>query len=99
MGLTERDRISLETLTSRLAGDPALDAAARANTRENVRLSFEERAVDLFQDTARSNFDFYKRVTDDKDFGKRLLDLLFEEFWKRKQGGGRPSTGSLTVRP
>jgi type I restriction enzyme, R subunit len=84
MNLTERDRLSLETLTNQLAEDPALDAAARANTRENVRYSFQEKAIDLFQETAKSNFDFYKRATDDRQFGERLFDLLFEEFWRRK---------------
>jgi uncharacterized protein (DUF433 family) len=45
-GLTEKDRISLEHLESQLTGDASLQAAARSNTRENVRLTFEQRAKD-----------------------------------------------------
>ncbi len=34
---------------------------------------------------ATSNFGFYKRVTDDAAFGKRLFDLLFMEFLDEKK--------------
>jgi len=87
VGLTEEDRISLEFLTKRLSSDTALEAAVGANTKDNLRLSFEEKAKVLFQDMAKSNFGFYKRVTDDGAFGKRLFDLLFEEYWREKAGG------------
>jgi type I restriction enzyme R subunit len=74
-GLTEKDRLSLEHLESQLTGDPSLQAAARSNTRENVRLTFEQRAKDQLQDMADSNFQLYERIADDKAFGKALLDL------------------------
>jgi type I restriction enzyme, R subunit len=81
-GLTEKDRISLEHLESQLNGDASLQAAARSNTRENVRLTFEQRAKDQLQDMAASNFQLYKRIADDRKFGKALLDFLFEGFWR-----------------
>ncbi|HWV55973.1 MAG TPA: hypothetical protein VNZ57_00755, partial [Longimicrobiales bacterium] len=87
-GLTERDRISLEHLEIQLSGDPSLQAAARSNTRENVRLTFEQRAKDQLQDMATSNFQLYKRIADDRAFGKALLDFLFEGFWRSKDTGG-----------
>jgi type I restriction enzyme, R subunit len=86
-GLTEKDRISLEHLESQLSGDASLQAAARSNTRENVRHTFEQRAKDQLQDMAASNFQLYKRIADDRKFGKALLDFLFEGFW----GGLGPS--------
>ena len=85
--LTEEDRISLENLEQRLSGDAGLQAAARSNARENVRLTFEQKVKDYFQDMARSNFGLYKRVTDDREFGKRLVDLLFEGFWGEMGAG------------
>ncbi len=86
-GLTEEDRLSLEVLTQRLATDPGLQAAAHANTKDNLRLSFEQTAKSLFQDMATSNFGFYKRVSDDAAFGKMLFDMLFEEFWAGRGDG------------
>ncbi|MEQ9398183.1 MAG: type I restriction endonuclease [Longimicrobiales bacterium] len=85
VGLTDEDRLSLEVLTRRLASDAALQAAASTNTRDNLRLTFEEKAKVLFQDMAKSNFSFYKRATDDQAFGKLLFDLLFEEFLEGKE--------------
>jgi type I restriction enzyme, R subunit len=73
--LTEKDRISLEHLENQLTGDPSLQAAARSNTRENVRLTFEQRAKDQLQDMAASNSQLYKRIADDRAFGKALLDF------------------------
>ena len=84
-GLTEKDRISLEHLESQLTGDPSLQAAARSNTRENVRLTFEQRARDQLQDMAESNFNLYKRIADDRQFGRALLDFLFEGFWRGRE--------------
>jgi hypothetical protein len=37
---------------------------------------------DQHQDRADSNFKFYKRIMDDKDFGKFFLDWLFDRFRK-----------------
>ena len=86
-GLTEKDRVSLEHLEIQLTGDPSLQAAARSNTRENVRLTFEQRAKDQLQDMADSNFQLYKRIADDRAFGKALLDFLFEGFWRGREEG------------
>src|SRR5690625_1772850 len=87
-GLTEKDRLSLEHLESQLTDDPSLQAAARSNTRENVRLTFEQRAKDQLQDMATSNFNLYKRISDDGVFGKALLDFLFEGFWRARERSG-----------
>ena len=97
-GLTEKDRVSLEHLESQLSGDPSLQAAARSNTRENVRLTFEQRAKDQLQDMATSNFHLYKRIADDRAFGKALLDFLIEGFWHgRGDQDDGPRTRAATV--
>lgn len=76
----ERDRVFVEELLGRLAEDPALEASLRANTPANARLTFDHRAGDHLQDMAETNFEFYKRVTDDERFGKFFLDWLFEQY-------------------
>ncbi|MFG0314591.1 MAG: type I restriction endonuclease subunit R, partial [Phycisphaerales bacterium] len=83
--LTEEDRISLAHLEQRLTGDAGLQAAARANTRDNVKLTFKQKVEDYLQDMSKSNFRLYKRINDDRDFGRRLVEFLFEGFWEGRE--------------
>ena len=64
----------------RLDGDAALDAAARVNTRENVRLTFDHKVEQVIQEIVDSNFDLYKRITDDRAFGEVIKNLLFDQY-------------------
>ena len=50
-------------MMERLDGDAALDAAARVNTRENVRLTFDHKVEQVIQEIVDSNFDLHKRIT------------------------------------
>ena len=63
-----------------LNADPGLAASARVNTRDNLFLTFRQKTVDKFQDLVDSNFNLYKRVTDDEDFGESLIKLLFDQY-------------------
>ncbi len=76
--LSEEDRVCLEQAMNKLDEDPALEAAARVNTRENVRLTFDHKLEDVVQQIVDSNFKLYKRITDDAEFGKTLADYLFD---------------------
>jgi hypothetical protein len=64
----------------RLERDPALDAAARVNTRENVRLTFDHKVEQVIQDIVDTNFELYKRITDDRAFGEVLKNFLFDQY-------------------
>jgi type I restriction enzyme R subunit len=81
--LTEEDRVTLRHVAQRLEEDNALDASARVNTRENVRLTFEHKFNDIFQEIINSNFDLYRRATDDENFGTALKDYLFDQYLRR----------------
>jgi len=63
-----------------LVGDPALTASVRVNTPENARLTFDYVVGDRLQEMVDTNFKFYKRITDDREFSKFFLDWLFERF-------------------
>ena len=52
-------RVTLEQLRSALDGDAGLDASARVNTRENVRLTFDPKVEDKIQAIVETNFDLY----------------------------------------
>jgi type I restriction enzyme, R subunit len=81
--LTEEDRVTLRHVAQKLEKDNALDASARVNTRENVRLTFDHKFNDIFQDIINSNFDLYRRATDDETFGTALKDYLFDQYLRR----------------
>jgi type I restriction enzyme R subunit len=57
-----------------------LDAATRVNTRENVRLTFDQKVEHVIQEIVDSNFELYKRITDDRTFGEAIKNLLFDQY-------------------
>ena len=73
-------RVTLEQMMGKLDGDAALDAAARVNTRENVRLTFDHKVEQVIQEIVDSNFDLYQRITDDRAFGEVIKNLLFDQY-------------------
>jgi hypothetical protein len=70
-------------MLGRLEADAGLDASARVNTRENVRLTFDQKVDQVIQEIVDSNFDLYKRITDDRAFGEALETFLFDQYLNR----------------
>jgi type I restriction enzyme, R subunit len=67
-------------MMEKLDADPALDASARVNTRENVRLTFDQKVDHVIQEIVDSNFELYKRITDDRAFGEVIKNFLFDQY-------------------
>jgi len=80
LNLGHEHRVTLDQMMEKLDDDAALDAAARVNTRENVRLTFDHKVEDVIQEIVDSNFDLYKRITDDSAFGEAIKNLLFDQY-------------------
>ena len=80
LNLGPEHRVTLNQMMERLDGDPALDAAARVNTRENVRLTFDHKVESVIQEIVDTNFELYKRITDDRGFGDALKNFLFDQY-------------------
>ncbi len=80
LNLGPEHRVTLSQMMERLDDDAALDAAARVNTRENVRLTFDQKVEQVIQDIVDSNFELYKRITDDRAFGDVLKNVLFDQY-------------------
>ena len=78
LNLGPEHRLTLSQIMERLEQDPALDAAVRVNTRENVRLTFDHKVDEVIQDIVDTNFELYKRITDDRVFGAVLKNYLFD---------------------
>ena len=80
LNLGEEHRITLGQMIAKLDSDVALDASARVNTRENMRLAFEQKVEDSIQEIVDSNFELYKRITDDQAFGEAVKNFLFDQY-------------------
>ena len=83
LNLGAEHRVTLEQIRAALDGDAGLDASARVNTRENVRLTFDPKVEDKIQEIVETNFGLYKRITDDPDFGRALKNYLFDDYIRR----------------
>jgi type I restriction enzyme R subunit len=80
INLGAEHRVTLDQMMEKLDVDRALDAAARVNTRENVRLTFDHKVEQVIQEIVDSNFELYKRITDDRAFGEAIKDFLFDQY-------------------
>ena len=85
LNLGPEHRVTLTQMMERLDGDPALDAASRVNSRENVRLTFDQKVEQVIQEIVDSNFELYKRITDDRVFGEVLKNELFEAYVRLRE--------------
>ena len=50
------------------------------DTRENVRLTFDQKVEYVIQEIVDSNFELYKRITDDRAFGEASKNFLFDQY-------------------
>ncbi len=80
LNLGPEHRVTLGQMMEKLDEDAALDAAARVNTRENVRLTFDQKVEHVIQEIVESNFELYKRITDDRAFGEAVKNFLFDQY-------------------
>ncbi len=80
LNLGPEHRVTLDQMMDKLDDDDALDASARVNTRENVRLTFDKKVEHVIQEIVDSNFSLYKRITDDQSFGQVLKNYLFDQY-------------------
>jgi len=80
LNLGPEHRVTLGQMMEKLDGDAALDAAARVNTRENVRLTFDQKVEHVIQEIVDTNFELYKRITDDRAFGEAVKNFLFDQY-------------------
>jgi len=81
----EDDKVFIQQLEEKLAGDAALEASVKVNVPENARLTFDHVANDRIQEMIDSNFKFYKQITDDPAFEQFFLDWLFDRYKRRER--------------
>jgi len=80
LNLGPEHRVTLGQMMDKLDEDTGLDAAARVNTRENLRLAFDQKVERVIQEIVDSNFELYKRISDDRAFGEAVKNFLFDQY-------------------
>jgi type I restriction enzyme R subunit len=82
--LTEADRVTIEYVQEQIAQSGAVNDSLKVNPLDKVRLTFEHVAGDVIQDVYKSNFNFYRLVTDNDTFRDALFTWLFERYLESK---------------
>lgn len=57
------------------------EVSVRTDTKDNVRLTFEQKVERHFDRVAESNFNPLRRIVGGEQSGRPLMDQLFERFW------------------
>ncbi|RJQ30103.1 MAG: type I restriction endonuclease subunit R [Peptococcaceae bacterium] len=84
---TEADKVFFAELQTRLSTNQTLIEGARVNSKENLQLAYNHMFMDELQTMIDTNFEIYKRITDDEDFGKFIMSRMFELVYDRLQQG------------
>ncbi len=80
---TEGDKVFFAELQTRLAGNETLSQSVKtnANDKNAIKLIFSHICSDQLQDMIDSNFEIYKKITDNAEFGKFVKEKMFEEVY------------------
>jgi len=80
---TEGDKVFFAELQTRLAGNETLSQSAKTNTKEALKLVFAHIFEDQLHTMVESNFDIYKKIVENAEFGKFIKEKMFEEVYDK----------------
>jgi type I restriction enzyme R subunit len=80
----EGDKV-IKAFQDRLYKDEAVQKSAEVNSKENARITFEDKAKEHAREMIDEHFGFYKKFNDDGDFRDALIHMLFNDFQSRRQ--------------
>ena len=87
---TEADRVFFAELKTRLAANEALQASARVNPPESVRLLHDALFDAVLQTMIESNFEMFRRINDNQDFAQavreKIFGMVYRELRERQAG-------------
>ena len=85
---TEADRVFFAELKARLVANESLQASAKTNPPESVRLLYDALFESVMQAMIESNFEMFRRINDDKVFGQvireKIFDIVYQELLKKR---------------
>lgn len=80
---TQGDKVFFAELETRLAGNETLAQSVKTNPKESLRLVFNHIFEDELHSMVDSNFDIYKKIVDNAEFGRFVKDKVFEEVYSK----------------
>ena len=83
LDLGEADQLLFDQFEEAWAADEALAARARTNTFDNFRLVFDRTFIETVVKRMDQNADIFKRILDDAEFQKTVLDYYAERLYGR----------------
>ena len=83
LALTERDQLLFDQFEGTWLADAEVADQAKNNTLENFRLAFDRRFLDTVVGRMDENEAIYRRILDDEEFRKALLDLYAGRVYRR----------------
>ena len=78
---TDEDRVIFSNLKSRLVTNDELKNSTKENDKESVQLFFDALFEKELKDLVEKNFELFKRINDNEDFGNLVRKLLFEQVY------------------
>ena len=85
----EADKVILLRLKNSLENNEDLRTSAKINSEENFRLSFRHMFDELLLTFISDHFAFYKKINDNKNLKKDLVDNIFTMVYKILKEGGK----------
>lgn len=80
---TEGDKVFFAELETRLAGNETLSQSAKTNTREALKLVFSHIFEAQLHAMVESNFDIYKKIVENAEFGSFIKEKMFDEVYEK----------------
>ncbi len=85
--LGEADQLLFDQFEETWAADDRLEAQAANNTFDNFRLVFDRRFDETVIQRMDENQDIFKRILDEPEFRKMVLDFYAQKLYQRLRGG------------
>jgi type I restriction enzyme R subunit len=87
LNLDDRDKLLFDQFEETWLADPEVRAQAQSNTPENFRLVFDNRFMNTVVSRMDENEAIFKRILDDEEFRRVLMDLYAKRVYERARKG------------
>jgi len=85
---SDKDKIVADVLLSRLKKDKDIEEEVKNNPKENVWYAFERKFNQELQYFLEENFDFYKKLNNDKSIKDEMMEQMFDSLYENMRKVG-----------
>jgi len=85
---SDKDKVVADTLLSRLKKDEDMKEEVKNNPKENVWYAFERKFNEELQSILEENFDFYKKLNNDKSIKDEMMKQMFVALYESMRKAG-----------